>query len=240
MKWIRCLLVPVLLPICLPPVAAQSQPQSCQPHQVQSNGLDQMVCHFEGDYCGTAVGDVWFCPGAWGQGLCAEGNGRVDLGDSDCFTVDTLVVECQVIFTRLPGPGEYGSALVSKYKGQYPSDSEFWLGVAGNGTRQWSLTGDGTNSIVSPPNAVEEGVLYCVRGVWTPGYGEIWVNDELVASGPISRNAGNTNTPVIIAGSSGGDSPSPFHGMIDEVAVTCPGVTPVHGRSWGVIKATFR
>lgn len=222
-----------------------TQAGTCEGHEVQSLCGNDVLCHFEIDFCGTAIGSVSSCLGAWGQGICTQGNGRVDLGDADFYSQPIFEIECQAVFTHLPGPGEPDAALVSKYVGQLPAASEFWLGVTGDGTKQWCLRGNGTNIIFSPTGSVEEDTLYCVRGVWCEDHGEIYVNGDLVASGKISRNSGNTDTPVIIAGQAGGDSVAPFFGMLDEVRIGCPSTvppcpTPVRAATWGTLKSVYQ
>jgi hypothetical protein len=182
-----------------------------------------VVCNFNtASFCGTPAGDVRICDGACGRGLCTQGQGRVTLADSPVFSELILELEAQVRFSHLPGQGEFGSAIVSKYMGQFPGSSEWWLGVAGNGARQWTLCGDGTVCVLSAMGVVQENTLYHVRGVLNGPSGEIWVDDQLVASGSLTRNSSPTTTPAVIAGSAGGDSVDPFFGMIDEVRIGCP------------------
>lgn len=219
---LRFLMVTLFAAGCLYLFVSDAGSQICNHDPVSAVCSEDQIWNFETDYGGTPLGEIYLCDGSHGQGICTDGAGRIDAGDNDLCTRQRFEVACQARFSRLPGPGEFGSALVAKYLGQHPEESEFWLGVAGNDSRQWALCGDGQTCIFSQPGVVQEDTLYCVRGLWFEDYAEIWVNGELVASGNVSRNPNNTETPLVIAGSAGGDSQSPFFGMIDEVRFGCP------------------
>lgn len=186
---------------------------------------DDVICRFEEGLCGTPLGDVWRDAGYCGQALWADGAGRVSLGDDDYYSQSHFEVELWVELTELPTLGDHAAGLVTKYRGHYPELSEWGIWVEGNMVYPdgpaWLLCGNGSQCLLSAPGMVERGVLYHVRAIWKGDYAELWVDDELVASGNLTRNPENTNTPVIIGGSAGGHAYNPFHGMIDEVRIGC-------------------
>jgi len=236
--------IPVLLVfMILGSSVAYCQGGSCTGHEVLPICTGDFICHFENEYCGTASGTIGFCTGSWGQGICTEGAGYVDLGDDDFYSSQMIEIECQVIFTQLPdkAKGDHAAGLVTKYKNHLPGESEWGLFVEGSFTEQswyWELCGDGTQCISSSVG-VGLNTLYCVRAwICRNGYGEIWINGVKVASGTIAINPANTATPVRIGNSASGENY--FHGMIDEVRIGCVNTIGVEQSTWGSIKSLYR
>jgi hypothetical protein len=221
-------------------------PTGCEGHEVTAvcpGELKDVLCHFEGDFCGAPFGDAALCAGSWGQGFCSNGNGGVNLGNDGHYSQADIEIEFQVMLDRVPVPGDNAEALVTKYRGHNASLSEWGVFVekswANPSVPVWMLCGDGTLCIQSSPSQpVQTGVLYCVKTVLDGSYGEIWVNGSLVASGPVARNPGKTATPVMIGYAEG--HPNWFDGMIDEVRLGCfPPISSV-AASWGSVKSLFR
>jgi hypothetical protein len=215
--------------------------ESCVGHEVLPVGPNDFICHFENGFCGTASGTIASCAGAWGLGACTEGGGYINVGDDDLFSDYIIEIECQVVFTQLPGQGSYDAALVTKYSNGSPGISEWGLYVRGNvlPAPSWLLTGNGTDCIYSD-GGVEINTLYCVKAILCHnGNGWIFVNGQLVAQGPLTFNAGNTTTPVRIANSFSGENW--FYGMIDEVRIGTPDLRMgTESSSWGSIKSLYR
>lgn len=219
---------------------ANSQSGSGSGHEVIPVEGNDFICHFENEYCGTANGTISFCAGAWNLGICTEGGGYIDLGDADRYSAELIEIECQVIFSQLPGQGSHAAALVTKYSNGNPAISEWGLFVEGNltATPSWLLTGDGTNGIYSD-GGVEINTLYWVRAViCRNGNGWIYVNGQRVAQGVLTINSSNTSTPVRIANSFSGTNY--FYGMLDEVRIGVFNSVGVEESSWGAIKSLYR
>ena len=194
-------------------------------HGSSGDCADDFRCDFEtAGQCGQVLGATSACPGANGSGLgfCADGRGRLIAGDRPAFSASDLEVVFSVKLARLPGPGEHGAGLVTKYVGGSQARSEWGIWAAGNnGPPFWFLCGDGRRCIESDKGIIQTGVAYVVRAVFLGDHADLWVDGQRVASGSISRNPGHTTTPVVIGGSAGGDSTSPFFGMIDDVRIGC-------------------
>jgi hypothetical protein len=236
---LSCLFIALLVIIGLGPTIGRAG--NCTGHEVSPVGPQDFVCNFENTFCGTSSGTISFCTGSFGVGVCTEGGGYIDIGDEDRFSSEVLEIECQVIFTQLPGQGSHAAALVTKYSNGNPAISEWGLFVEGNLTTNpsWLLTGNGTNGIYSN-GGVEINTLYCVKAVLCHnGNGWIYVNGQLVAQGALTFNSSNTTTPVRIANSySGGNY---FHGMIDGVRIGVPDLRlGTESSSWGAIKSIYR
>lgn len=243
----RLFVILVVLMACsvLGPIGLCAQQSSCAGFQAESVCAGDLICHFENETCGSVSGNVAFCPGAYGQGLCLNGDGWISLGDADWFSQNVIEIECQVRFSRLPGSGEHASGLVTKYTNHNPELSEWGLFVEGNITPfpTWMLTGDGRQAIRSTCR-VQLDSLYCVRAMICGNIGGIWVNGLMVASGPISHTATNTAAPVIIGNAASSAKENRFYGMIDEVRIGCPhdpcAPLGTEETSWGIIKSLYR
>jgi hypothetical protein len=150
-----------------------------------------------------------------------------------------IEIECQVMFTQLPGPGENAAGLITKYVNGDPVHSEFGLFVEGNTMPpSWELAGDGTD-VIHSNGGIEVNVLYCVRGwICRNGIGEIWVNNQRVATGWVHMNDVATDTPVVIGNSHSGENY--FHGMIDEVRMGTDSIIGTEEATWGSIKEIYR
>lgn len=209
----------VLLTVVALSIAPANADADCIPHCATQLTEDDILCNFNDEnFCGSPIGDIWFCTGPCDDAVCMSGGGYIVYGDDDLFSSEELLIEFQVRFTRLPQAGEHASGLVTKYRGHDAFQSEWGVFAEKNGT--WLLCGDGSGCIASGPGMMETGVLYCVRALIDHGYGELWVNGELVASGEIAMNAANTSTPVVIGNSYQPGHNNPFYGMIDEVLIS--------------------
>lgn len=218
MRLIVAVLGVLLVPSGIHVINASNPRGECTPYCVRPQLPRDKICNFNsGDPCGVVSGNVSFCPGACQEGLCIQGAGYVTVGDDDQYSHNALEIEFQVILDRVPQPDEHASGLVTKYRGASPPESEWGVFVEKEGT--WLLVGDGTNFVSSGPGMVNTGVSYRVRVVLLGSHGELWIDEQLVASGPISRNPSSTATPVIIGNSFQPGHDNAFFGVIDEVRI---------------------
>ena len=157
--------------------------------------------------------------------VARNGELGVFLPDDPAFYLDSFQITFNVTFTHLPGPGEFGEGLVTKYKGNLPDQSDWGVWASGNvSLPYWSLCGNGYTCIASNAGMVQTGVDYSVRALLLQDYGELWVDGSLVAAGPVSRNPWwSTSTPAVIGGSAGGDSFDPFYGTIRDIEISAGG-----------------
>lgn len=223
------------------PLGASASPPGG--HEVLPTCVDDVICHFEGDFCGTPVGTVIECDGFWNMGICLFGDGSIDLGDDDTYTRDEIELECQVYLDRLPDTPGGIAGLVTKYVEGDPANSEWGIFVeagADPSEHHWLLCGDGGVCVRTDPGTANVG-YYWVKGILCASSGILSVNDgEIVAEGPLSKNPANTPTHVIIGDTASGGAG--LFGMIDEVRIGCTNCGPVstESRSWGTVKVLYR